>query len=199
MTIQTLTPPNRSSAPWPAQGKWRYEDYCRLPEDGWRYEILEGVLHMTPAPSTRHQATVGNLSFLLRSYLQDHPMGRLFFAPTDVLLPDNLAAPVQPDLLLVKNEHLERVREAYIDGAPDWIAEVLSPSNWIDDRREKYRLYAAAGVTEYWIVDLPQETIEVFHLQGSGYELLGRFQAGETMRSILFPEFAPEVDEILAE
>jgi Uma2 family endonuclease len=154
---------------------------------------------MTPAPSTRHQTTVGNLSFLLRSYLQDHPVGRLYFAPTDVLLPGDLATPVQPDLLLLKNENLERVKEAYIDGAPDWIAEVLSPSNWLDDRREKYRLYAAAGVTEYWIVDLQQEIIEVFHLRDGGYELVGRFGEGEIVRSVVFPEFEPEVEEILRE
>lgn len=186
----------KSPQPLPAQGSWTYEDYRRLPEDGWRYEVLEGVLHMTPAPSPTHQFILRNLSLALGSFLKNHPMGEFAFSPIDVLLPRDLASPVQPDLVFLKQDRLHLISSDGIKGAPDLIAEILSPSNWITDRRDKFRLYSTAGVREYWILDPEAKTVEVFTLRGDSYELLGKFSPGETARSEVLEGFEPALDEI---
>lgn len=182
--------------PLPAQGSWTYEDYRQLPEDGWRYEVLEGVLHMTPAPRPIHQEILGNFLDLMRPFVKERRLGKVFFAPTDVLLPGDLGTPVQPDAFFISRENSGFVRESYVKGAPELIVEVLSPSNWMDDRREKYRLYAQAGVTEYWIVDPEPKTVEVFVLRRGSYELLGKYGTGESARSEVLEGFRPPLDEI---
>jgi len=131
--------------PLPAQGEWTYEDYLRLPDDGWRYEVLKGVLHMTAAPAPRHQAALRNLTVRLVRYLESNPLGEVYFAPIDVFLPEGLATPCQPDLVFLSTERSGLVSERGIEGTPDLIAKVLSPSNWLDDRRTKFEIYAEAG------------------------------------------------------
>jgi Uma2 family endonuclease len=197
---RVLTPdPPAFRASLPTQGEWTYEDYRRLPDDGWRYEVLRGELHMTPAPSAKHQAAVRNLAFLFMLFLRERPLGKIYFAPIDVILPGGLATPVQPDLVFLSQEHAHLVGEQLIEGAPDLIAEVLSPSNWLDDRRIKFEIYAKAGVREYWIADPRDHTVEVYALRNSSYELLGRFVDGDPIRSEILAGFAPAVDEIFAD
>jgi Uma2 family endonuclease len=77
-----------------------------------------------------------------------------------------MATPVQPDFLFTAVDRSEIVQEERIEGAPDWVVEVLSPSNWLVDRHTKFDVYARSGVREYWIVDVDARTIEVFVLQG---------------------------------
>jgi Uma2 family endonuclease len=167
---------------WPAQGLWRYEDYCRLPDDGWRYEVIRGRLLMAPAPKPRHQFSLGELHLAFRRFVDAGDLGAVLLAPIDVVLA-KLATPVQPDLLFIRQERLDIVKENRIEGPPDLIVEVLSPSNWTTDRRDKHALYAEAGVAEYWIVDPEQRTIEVFVLEEGGYRLFDQKGPGETIRS----------------
>lgn len=180
----------------PAQGEWTYEDYRKLPDDGWRYEVIQGVLHMTPAPRTEHQSTLRRLAFEFGKYLEENSGGEYFFAPVDVLLRNVRATPVQPDLVFLRQEHLDQVKEDFIDGSPDLIVEILSPSNWISDRRDKFQLYAEAGIPEYWIIDPALRSIEVFVLVGGTYSLLGQFGPGDVARSEVLTGFAPTVDHI---
>jgi Uma2 family endonuclease len=155
---------------------------------------------MAPAPSAKHQAAVRNLAFLLMLFLREKPLGKIYFAPIDVLLPGGLATPVQPDLVFLSTEHAHRVREQLIDGAPDLIVEVLSKSNWEQDRRTKLAIYAEAGVREYWIADPREQTVETFSLRDGVYELTGRFGSGEEVRSsAALAGFAPAIDEIFAD
>lgn len=182
----------------PAQGEWTYEDYCRLPDDGWRYEVLRGVLHVTPAPSWKHQRAVLRLGVLAENFLGTEPLGVVCISPLDVILPGRLADPVQPDLVFISQERLGIVKDKLVEGAPDLIIEVLSPSNWLDDRRDKFEIYAEAGVREYWIASPMERTVEVFVLRNGDYELLGKFDAGERVRSEVLPGFQPAVDEIFA-
>ncbi len=181
---------------WPAQGEWTFEDYRSLPDDGWRYEVIRGRLFMSPAPRPRHQLSVGELYLAFRRFLDERDFGRLLLAPIDVKLPQ-LAQPVQPDLVLIRSERLDIVTDDCIDGVPDLVVEVLSPSNWMVDRREKYQVYAQARVPEYWIVDPDRRTIEVFVLEGGSYTLFDRRGATETIRSRLLAGFEVEIDEIL--
>jgi Uma2 family endonuclease len=195
MAVQAPTQPPAERQWPPPQGQWTYDDYKRLPNDGWRYEVIEGELLMTAAPSTKHQKTAARLFGSLYHHVQPRGLGEVFFSPIDVILPD-LASPVQPDILFVSRERLDIVREDFIEGPPDLIVEILSPSNWLADRREKFRVYALAGVREYWIVDTDARTVEVFMLRGSSYALVGKFGPGETVRSEVVAGFEIGVDEV---
>lgn len=179
----------------PIQGEWTYADYLRLPDDGWQYEVIHGRLIMNPAPSPIHQQIIMRLSAAIFNFLDQHPVGEVFPAPVDVVIPGK-AEPVQPDLVFVAAERMDIVTRRAIEGAPDLTVEVLSPSNWLDDRRDKFALYAAVGVREYWIVDPDERTVEVFTLQEGRYALLDRFGTGDTLRSQLLADFAVAVGEL---
>jgi Uma2 family endonuclease len=194
-TADVVIPAGRPEHEWPPQGKWTYEDYCRLPEDGWTYEVIEGELYMSPAPLTRHQRCKGNLFAAFWNFSGEHDVGMVLDAPTDVILSE-LATPVQPDIIFVVKERLDIVKDERVEGAPDIVVEVLSPGNWLLDRREKFKVYAKAGVREYWIIDPHARTIELFCLRGSAYELIGKYGVGETVRSEVLPGFEVNVEEV---
>jgi len=200
MALSLLTPHTVNRGPvlepaWPAQGQWTYEDYCRLPEDGWIYEVIEGELYMSPAPRPRHQKSSGKLFAQLDYFCTKHDLGEVYDAPIDVILPGR-ANPVQPDVLFIAKRRLRIIKEERIEGAPDLVVEVLSPWNWTTDRRKKFQIYAQAGVREYWIVDPEARTIEVFTLKRSAYELVDKYKSGDTVSSKLLPGFKVQVKDV---
>ena len=162
-----------------------YEDYVQLPNDGNRYEILEGELAVTPAPSTRHQTASGNLFFLLTQHTREKDLGKLFNAPIDLILETNSV--LQPDLLFVSKARQSIITERAIEGAPDLVVEVLSPATNRTDRVTKAQIYARHKAPAYWIVDPDQETLEIYLLDVDGYRLAVTLQ-GETPLSV--PPFA---------
>ena len=139
-------------------GTWIYEDLFSLPNDGRRYEIIEGELYEMPSPSVDHAATVLNLVLLLAPVIQSLG-GKLFFAPLDVFFSG--ADPVQPDILALLPGWEGEIHQRGPQGAPDLVIEVLSPSNRGRDLLTKRSLYGQAGVREYWIVDPAGKSIEV--------------------------------------
>src|SRR5882672_10084828 len=170
-------------AAWPPpQGEWTYADWCKLPVDGYRYEVITGVLYVSPPPSIRHQRISIALVGHLLDFLKLQPLGEMLTAPVGVRLP-NQPMPLQPDIIFVRTERLGIVGEAYVEGAPDLLVEILSPSNWLYDRREKMQAYQKAGVVEYWIVDPRALAIEVYALEQGVYVLLGQYRTGEVARS----------------
>ncbi len=181
----------------PVQGQWTYDDYARLPDDGFRYEVVRGELFMSPAPRPVHQDVITLISYFLVEFLRAKRLGKSFVSPIDVVLPQQLGDPVQPDIVFILNERLHIVGELSIQGAPDLVMEVLSPSNAEYDRELKYEIYAEAGVPEYWIVDPHERTVEVFVLRDRGYEPRGRYSEGETARSEILDGFTAAIDEII--
>ena len=181
----------------PAQGLWTYDDYARLPDDGMRYEVIRGELYMSAAPRPIHQRIIVRISSSLDTFLRQRNLGEILTAPIDVLLPQKLGDPVQPDIVVIRSERLQIVGELNIQGAPDLVMEVLSPSNPAHDRDLKYELYAEAGVPEYWIIDPHERTVEIFVLSSGAYELLGRFGENETAHSQVLDGFAVSVNEII--
>ena len=139
--------------------KFTYADYLTWPDDE-RWELIDGqVYNMTPAPPIKHQSVVYNLGFIIKSKLVDKPC-RPFLAPTDVVLSEHDV--VQPDVFVVCDK--KKITEANIRGAPDLIAEVLSPATALKDKREKKALYEKYGVREYIIVDPTDQYVERFLL-----------------------------------
>lgn len=147
--------------------KLGYEDYLRMPEDGRKYEILQGELYVAPSPSRTHQKVLRNLVLPLTSHIEQYDLGELYFAPLAVrLTPDE---PVEPDILFVLKNRLSIIAESGVRGAPDLIIEILSPSKPRYDRVTKFNRYLQVGVPEYWIVDPIAQTIEQFVLEDGRY------------------------------
>lgn len=129
---------------------WCYARWEQLPEDGNRYEVIDGVLYMTTAPSTFHQWIVSRLVRHVGHPAEDRGLAYAFVAPIGVLMPG--CDPVQPDFLLVRQSRAGIIADRRIRGVPDLIVEVLSPSNPEQDTEVKRGAYARAGLPEYWIV-----------------------------------------------
>ncbi len=179
--------------PGPPQGSWTYEDYAALPDDGHRYEIVNGVLVMTPPPTPEHQSINLRLSHYLFVHAELVGLGRVFAAPIDVDLgPKNV---FQPDVIVLLNEHLDRVAAKKIIGAPDLVVEVASQSTAAYDRLTKYEAYARAGIAEYWIVKPASRTVEVLALEDGEYRSLGIFSGQVTLPSQIVPDLPVSVEQ----
>lgn len=173
-------------------GPFRRADYLALPDEP-RCELLWGHLVVTPAPIALHQRVVLSLARRLDDFALAH--GHLcLIAPIDVTLSDHTV--LQPDLLIVARERRE-IAPKWIDGAPDLVVEVLSPSTGRRDRMVKLALYARAGVPEYWIVDPEGRTIELLSLAGEAYRVVVPEEAvGGRLRSRRFAELAIDLDPL---
>ncbi len=176
--------------------KFTYEDYLTTPEDK-RYELLDGDLIMVPAPNLKHQHVLGNLHYHLRRFITEHGTGRLLLAPCDVFLSDTDV--VQPDLLFVsrEREHLLSGGEN-VQGAPDLVIEILSPSTETKDRGVKRELYGRYGVTEYWLVDPMAETISIHRQRGGVLAVTDVLGRKETLRSPLLAGLELHLDDVFS-
>ncbi len=152
-----------------------YDDYCLIPHDGKRHEIIEGEHAMSPAPRIFHQQIVLELGRLLGNHLALSHEGKVFIAPVDVILSDSSV--VQPDVLFVSTERAHLIEDHAIVGAPDWVIEVLSEGNRRHDEIVKRKLYAQHGVAEYWIVDPALGTIKVYRITETGYTRIVEWRA----------------------
>jgi len=145
--------------------KLDYDDYLRLPDDGKRYEILDGELYVAPAPSPLHQRVSKRLQRKLEDYFEARGLGEVFDAPIDMILGRHDVA--QPDILVVTNPG--QISGRGIEGAPLLVVEVLSPSTRRHDREVKMRRYAALAIPHYWIVDPEGHWIACYRLEGGAY------------------------------
>jgi Uma2 family endonuclease len=162
-----------------------YDDYCDLPNDRNRYEILDGELSVTPAPSTKHQRISSRLHFVLTQHVLANQLGDVYAAPTDLILA--LTTVVQPDLLFIGNDRRGIVTERAIEGQPTLVIEILSVTTRRTDRQAKARLYAKHGVPHYWLIDPDQQSIEAYELVGDQYNLAFKAQNAERFNPTLFP------------
>ena len=159
--------------------KLTYENYMKTPDDE-RYELLDGeLLVMEPAPLTAHQYVLGNLYHAMRLFSDERNLGEVYISPTDVVLSDTDV--VQPDLLFVSYERAHIVTRENIQGAPDLIVEVLSPSTAERDRTLKLDLYARHGVKEYWLVDPNAKTVMLLLLGEHRFEDCGHLRGGTNL------------------
>ena len=151
----------------PAGVKLTYDDYVLFPEDGQRHELIDGEHYVTPTPKIPHQAISGNLHWLIRSYLEEHPIGRVYHAPLDVIF--SKYDVVEPDLLYLSNERAAEVVRDWVHGPPELVIEIASPSTRRRDETIKRRSYERWGVTEYWVVDPEVERIRLYRRGGEAF------------------------------
>ena len=160
-----------------------YDDYCAIPADRNRYELLDGQVHVTPAPSPLHQRASKRLQRLLEVYFEEPGRGEVFNAPIDVILTPHDV--VQPDLVVVTDPGL--VSKRGIEGPPALVVEVLSPGTTAYDRTTKAQRYAALGIPHYWIVDPEARAIECFRRHEAAYQPAGSFGPDDTLTNPDFP------------
>ena len=175
----------------------KISDLDLMPDDGNRYELIEGELFVSRAPSLLHQLAITNLIVLVRSYLDLNPIGIVVTGPGVIL---SEVSGVIPDLVFISNERLtDIVLSDRLTGAPELVVEILSPGseNERRDRVVKRSLYGKYGVQEYWVVDLVSRSIEIYTLNRRLLVLSSTLTEGDELNSGVLPGFRCEVRRIL--
>lgn len=164
---------------------YTYEDYLAFPDDGQRYEIIEGELFVTPSPFPDHQYPTGELFAILRQFVREHQLGNIWFAPFDVLISENTI--VQPDVCFIRTENAPAEWVIPYRGVPDLVIEVLSDSTYKIDEQIKFKSYEKAGVQEYWLVSPRTKSVRIWTLKEGDYVLHGEFVQNDVISSPLLP------------
>ena len=172
-----------------------YLDLERMPDDGKRYEVIYGELYVTAAPDRRHQKLSMILSVRLFNAANATGRGEVYAAPVDVRLLGT--DQVQPDLIFIRQERLDRYQGHVVHGPPDLVIEILSPSTRTVDESTKKRFYEEAGVPEYWIFDPVRAEVRPFTLRDGRYVELAAGRDG-VFRSEVLPTFALDPVELFA-
>ena len=178
----------------PERIRLNYRDYCALPEDGKRYEILDGELHVSPSPKPLHQDVVGAVFEMLRGNVRQHALGRVFVAPLDVLLTEEDI--VQPDVIYVARANASIITADNIRGVPDLLVEVLSQTHPELDTRDKRQVYARCGVPFYWLVDPWKKTLTELQLVERDYATVIQCGAGGTFVPQLLADLTIEMESL---
>lgn len=148
---------------------WTVSDYLNLNENDIKSEIINAELIMTPAPAIYHQKILREVFLQLNEFIKKYNLGEILFSPVDVFF-DQINV-FQPDIVFIEKQNLKIIKEHGIEGAPDLVVEVISPTNSYIDRYSKKAKYEEFGVKEYWIVDPGNKTLEIFVLKEGVYEL----------------------------
>ncbi|HEY7066941.1 MAG TPA: Uma2 family endonuclease [Chloroflexota bacterium] len=177
--------------------RWTSADLDLLPEDGKRYEIIDGELYVSRQPHAYHQLLCSELTIPLGNWSHETGAGLVFGAPGIIFADDD---DVAPDLVWVSIERLAAILEpdGKLHAAPELVVEVLSPGsiNERRDREAKLKLYSRRGVSEYWIVDWRRRQVEVFRRVDAALELTATLLEGDTLQSPLLPGFALPLAEL---
>lgn len=171
-------------------------DYEGMPEGPPYFQLIEGELVMSPSPATRHQRAIMRLSFPLHHFVADNKLGEVFLAPLDVFL--NEFNVYQPDIAYLSAARAGLAVENGIEGPPDLCIEVLSKSTERHDKVIKKKIFAQAGVREYWLVDLAARTVTVYDLATDPNTPVNVFNSADTLKSALLPGFELELAQIFS-
>jgi len=178
--------------------RFHYEDYKSLPETmSPRYELLDGELVVVPAPTVSHQRVSRNLGFILMRFVREKDLGEILHAPIDMVLGQgDDREVVQPDLVFINKAQSHIATPEEIRGAPALVVEILSPGTQARDRGYKKVLYGRYGVQEYWIVDPPTQTAEVYTLSAVGLQLIREYNRAEVLGSVVLPGLEVALSEV---
>ncbi|XWK87935.1 MAG: Uma2 family endonuclease [Phormidium sp.] len=179
--------------------RWTIADLELFPDNGNRYEIIDGELFVTRAPNWRHQEVCGNFYSELRNWILETGLGRVAIAP-GIIFSD--ADNVIPDVVWASNERLAALLDeaGHLTAAPELIIEVLSPGteNQRRDRELKLKLYSTRGVQEYWIADWQKQEIQIYRREQTTLELVATLFVNDELNSPLLPSFNCSVARIFA-
>lgn len=171
-----------------------YEPQYPIPEYE-RYEIIEGIRYdLHPAPSVKHQKI--SAAFFISLYSTCHSTGTILYSPIDVYLDEDNQ--FQPDLVYILHENEQIIKEDRIEGAPDLVLEILSPSTAQNDNIRKKRQYERFGVKEYWIADPVHCTLDQFIWENETYVLRETYGIDDTLTSPLFPCISIDLSKIFS-
>ena len=160
------------------------------------YELIEGELYVSPAPGIPHQLVLHNLQLELGFYLRKHPVGTVVPGPNAVL---SNHTSVIPDIVFVTKDHWNSlVADDRLNGPPDLVIEILSPGNWKRDLNTKRSLYGKFGVQEYWVVDVRNQALMIFRLNGETLEEIQTIRDDDRLESPLLPDFSIRVGDIFS-
>lgn len=176
-------------APHPTR-KATWTDYQGWDDDT-RWEIIDGHPYAMTAPRVSHQMVCGELHALLHAHFKGRRC-KLFLSPIDVRLSEHDV--VQPDLIVVCDR--SQITDTHIEGPPSLVVEILSPSTERHDRVRKLRLYARAGVKEYWLLQPNPALAEVLSLEGGSFRIAGVYTETDILTSPLFPELFLSLSEV---
>jgi len=171
-------------------------DLEAMPDDGNRYEIIEGELFVSCAPGLTHQIVSDNIVHLIRNYLDRNPIG-VIVSTIGLIL--NEYNGVIPDIVFFTHAKSKRIVSGErLTSAPDLVIEILSPGveNVRRDRMAKRRLYGKHGVLECWLIDRDRQAIEVYRLEGDSLELFATLQAGDDLSTPVLPGFSCTASQI---
>jgi Uma2 family endonuclease len=160
-----------------------WKQYAALPDDGKRYQVVEGELIVAPAPTSGHQRTIGRLFAALHAFVEANDLGEVLLSPIDVILSKTNV--VQPDILFIAKRRLRIIKDQ-ITGPPDLVVEILSPKSARLDTVRKLDLYARFGVPHYWILNLDERVVICYRLAGKKYERVGLYEGEDRFTHELF-------------
>ena len=175
-----------------ATKKLTYLDYLDTPDDI-RYELIDGELVLMPSPNAIHQRILKKLVWWFMQ-IEDAGLGTAWFAPFDVFLSETSI--FQPDLLFISNERAYITTDDNVQGSPDLVIEIISPSDPRRDTVRKRAIYERYRVGEFWLVDPYARNITVLTLGNHGYETAGIYGEGDTLTSPTLPGFALNVSDL---
>ncbi len=172
---------------------YTYEDYARLPE-GSPYQLIGGDLIMVPAPAPYHQRISRKIEFMLLQHVEKNDLGEVLDSPIDVYFGEEDT--FQPDVIFISKERSNIIGETKIEGAPDIIIEILSPSTAYYDLGKKYKVYEKAGVKEYWLFHPDRKAIEVYINKGDKFQLIQIVEETGIVKSELLKDFEVELEKL---
>ena len=171
-------------------------DLEQMPDDGKRYELIEGELYVSCAPGLTHQIVSDNIVYLIRSYLDRNPIG-IVVSAIGLILSDYSG--VIPDIVFFRHEDYDRlVSNERLYSAPELVVEILSggSENKRRDRVAKHRLYEKYDVKEFWLIDREQQTVEVYRKNHRSLALVSKLRDDDVLLTTILPGFSCSAREI---
>jgi len=183
--------------PNPRGVKLTYDDFVLFPDDGLRHELIDGEHYVTPSPNTKHQKIVLRLAARILNWVEEHAIGQVFVAPFDVIF--TKFDVVEPDVLYMSNGRAaEILTDANVQGVPELVVEIGSPSTRRRDETVKRLLYERAGVSEYWVVDPELDVVRVYRREGERFARPAELSAaaGDVLTTTLLPSLELQLVDV---
>lgn len=180
--------------PFQTDHHWTVTDLNELPEDGNRYELLQGELIVSPSPGRTHQRLLRWLTVRLDAATKEAKAGEAIVGPMDVQL--SAIDLVEPDLFYIRDDQADQYKDRYFEGAPAFVIEVVSPSSGTYDRIRKSGLYMNSGVEEYWVIE-PDKHRVLIHTANASTST-PRVVTSGGLTSVVLPAFKVDVDDLFA-